>query len=307
MMALVVFWACTPSVPSRYIQPDEMEDILYDYHLAQAMAQKDKNYQEGQKNRTKYFYAVLAKYDVTEADFDSSMVYYYSDIPQLQKIYSAVEERMDNEASHIGATIVERESTTSLNGDTANVWKEATAAVLMPVAPYNRIDFSLKVDTSFHKGDEFQLTFNTDYLYQSGTKDAVIYAAVTFDNDSTAQYYTHVSSSGQSQLRIPSNFNNAIRKFTGFIYLSRGSDDSNTLKLMFIDKIRLLRFHKKENPKPASPTPSMPTPSTTDTVKGKPNASPLMPNETPQMQKGAPQMQKGIPPTPIKPIQRNVR
>ena len=30
--------ACTPTVPKEYIQPGEMEDILYDYHVAQAMS-----------------------------------------------------------------------------------------------------------------------------------------------------------------------------------------------------------------------------------------------------------------------------
>ena len=31
--------ACRPGTPSEYIQPDDMEDILVDYHLARAMAQ----------------------------------------------------------------------------------------------------------------------------------------------------------------------------------------------------------------------------------------------------------------------------
>lgn len=295
MMALVAFWACTPTIPSKYIQPDEMEDILYDYHLAQAMAQKEANYQEGQKNRTKYFYAVLAKHSVSEADFDSSMVYYYSNIPQLQKIYEQVEERMDNEAAHLGATIIERQTTTITDkGDTANIWKGSFSAMLMPVIPYNRMDFELNVDTSFHKGDEFLMTFNTDFIYQSGTKDAVVYTAVTYDNDSTAQYYTHVSSSGSTQLRIPSNFKNSIKKMKGFIYLSRGNDNSNTQKLMFIDRIFFLRYHKKEQPKqkPTSPSPPLPKQDTIKEMPSLPNGAPRpMPNGKPN----------------LKPIQRDVR
>lgn len=292
IMAMLALWACTPTVPSRYIQPDEMEDILYDYHLAQALAQRVPNYQDGQKKRTEYFYAVLAKHGVKEADFDSSMVYYYSNIPQLQKIYGAVEERMDNEANHLGASIMERETTISANGDTANIWKANSSAMLMPVVPYCRMDFEMKVDTSFHKGDEFLMSFNTDFLYQSGTKDAVVYTAVTFDNDSTAQYYTHVSSSGQSQLRIPSNFNNSIKSMKGFIYLARGSDNSNTLKLMFVSGIRFLRYHKKEQqkPKPMTTSPTLPK---ADSIKEMP---PTPNGDSRPLPNGKP---------PIKPIQAN--
>lgn len=309
MMALVAFVACTPSIPPQYIQPDEMEDILYDYHLAQAIAQQEANFQQSQIDRTKYFYAVLKKHGVSEAEFDSSMVYYYSDVPKLQKIYSGVEERIDNEAAHLGATIVERESSLNAKGDTTNVWDGKTAAVLMPIAPYNRMDFSLKVDTSYHKGDEFLMAFNTDYLYQSGTKDAVVYMAVTFDNDSTAQYYSHINSSGLSQLRVPSNFNNAIRKVCGFIFLSQGNDKSNTTKLMFIDRIRLLRYHKKEQPKPTA-TPQTPmTPPTTPAQGQKPDSTSAKmthptPKVTPPTPNGGPRQ---LPKPPLKPIQKNVR
>lgn len=307
-LALVAFWACTPTVPSRYIQPDEMEDILYDYHLAQAMAQRETNYQEGQKNRTLYFYAVLAKHNVSEADFDSSMVYYYSNIPQLQKVYEAVEERMDNEANHLGATIMERQTTTlSANGDTANIWKGSSSAMLMPVIPYNRMDFEMKIDTSFHKGDEFLWTFDTDFLYQSGTKDAVIYTAVTFDNDSTAQYYTHVSSTGKSQLRIPSNFKNSIKKMRGFIYLTRGNDNSNTLKLMFIDRIFFLRYHKKEQPK-TKPTTPAPTKSKPDSIKvvASPQKEDIQPAKNGSIQSPPKEGARPMPNAkqPLKPIQR---
>ena len=37
---LLAVVGCKPTVPSDYLSPSEMEDILYDYHLAVAMAQK---------------------------------------------------------------------------------------------------------------------------------------------------------------------------------------------------------------------------------------------------------------------------
>ena len=38
LFVLLLLAACHPGVPKQYIQPDEMEDLLYDYHLSQAMA-----------------------------------------------------------------------------------------------------------------------------------------------------------------------------------------------------------------------------------------------------------------------------
>jgi len=40
-LGLLLLMACTPSVPSDVIQPGDMEDILYDYHVAKAMGSQE--------------------------------------------------------------------------------------------------------------------------------------------------------------------------------------------------------------------------------------------------------------------------
>ena len=70
LLVLMLVVACKPTVPSEYIQPDDMEDILYDYHLALAMS-RQKGGTEMDFNRSLYFQSVLKKHGVTEADFDS--------------------------------------------------------------------------------------------------------------------------------------------------------------------------------------------------------------------------------------------
>ena len=38
MLALWLLAACKPRIPSQVIQPDDMEDVLYDYYLASGMS-----------------------------------------------------------------------------------------------------------------------------------------------------------------------------------------------------------------------------------------------------------------------------
>ena len=77
LLVLMLVVACKPSIPSEYIQPDDLEDILYDYHLGLAMSRQNGG-SNADYNRSLYFQSVLKKYGVTEAEFDSSLVYYYS-------------------------------------------------------------------------------------------------------------------------------------------------------------------------------------------------------------------------------------
>lgn len=240
--AVLLVVGCKPTVPSDYIQPNDMGDILYDYYVSKAMAYQSDDYAF---NRVAYSEAVLKKHGVTRAEFDSSLVYYYTHADQLGKIYTNVSERIGDEAKRLGASVAEGEYTRlTANGDTANIWKDATSALLMPMAPYNRIDFAMRADSTFRRGDSFSLNCTTDFMFQSGTKDALIYVAVTYKNDSIATSYTHVSNSGNSSLRIPANDEADIKEIRGFFYLAQGSDNSNTQKLMFLTNIHLVRFHK---------------------------------------------------------------
>ena len=83
---LAVLCSCKPSIPRDVIDPDDMEDILYDYHLADAAANLNSDSTRFYNARL-YQLAVLKKHGVTEAQFDSSMVYYTRHTEKLYAIY----------------------------------------------------------------------------------------------------------------------------------------------------------------------------------------------------------------------------
>lgn len=248
LFALLLLMACKPKVPDEYIQPDEMEDILYDYHIAQAMA-KERGVGSMDVERNRNFLAVLKKYKLTQADFDSSLVYYYSHMERLKDIYLGVNERLSDEAKLIGAAVgdINRYSSYSASGDTANIWTGRTDLLLVPRPAFNRFDFTVNVDTTFYKGDSFMFQFMSEYIWQSGTKDAVVCIVSKYEGDSIIQTVNHVAISGIAQVRVPANRDNKIKEMHGYIYLSAGGEDLSTLrKMMFISQIQLIRFHNKE-------------------------------------------------------------
>ena len=246
VLMLMMAVGCKPKVPSEYIQPDELEDILYEYHVAEAMARN--NADATDVKQTEYFYAVLEKHHVTEAVFDSSLVYYYSHAERLKNIYQSVHERLVNDAKKLGASVgdINRYSQYSETGDTANIWRDETAMLLIPRPTKNRFDFVVKADSTFMLGDSFMFQFMTEHIWQSGSKDAIVCIKTTYEKDSVIQSVNHVSISGISQLRIPSNNTLKIKELRGFIYMPQVDDEMEARRLMFISQIQLIRFHHKE-------------------------------------------------------------
>lgn len=238
--------ACKPGTPSQYIQPDDMEDILVDYHLARAMADdnaggyEDRNYQQAL-----YVEAVLKKHGVTQEHFDSSLMYYYRRADRFDKICQHVSQRLEAQALVLGASEgeISQYSTLSASGDTANIWMGRTAKVMMPIPPYNRWDFELEIDSTYKPGDSFLMQFMSDFMYQDGSRNGTLYVAVTYDNDSVVARNLHFSMAGLSQLRIASLDGHTVKRLRGFFYLTGNNERSSTIRLLFLNNIQLIRFH----------------------------------------------------------------
>ena len=201
---------------------------------------------------------MLKKHDVSRADFDSSLVYYYTRADRFIKICKNLQERLGEDALTFGASAseVERFSELAMTGDTANIWNAERSRLMVPYAPYNHLQFRIKADTAFHKGDSFMLTFNSDFIYQSGSKDAVAYLAVRFANDSVASVNTHFSASGPTQLRVPSS-DEKVKELTGFIYLGHGFEVTSNLQMLILSRIQLIRFHKPKEDKERKEAPQV--------------------------------------------------
>jgi hypothetical protein len=184
---------------------------------------------------------------VTEADFDSSLVYYYSHVYRLKDIYAEVNQRLSDEATSLGVAVgeINRYSQYSTTGDTANIWNQQTDLLLIPRATMNRYDFTVKVDSTFKRGDSFMFQFMSEYIWQSGSKDLTVCIVCKYEGDSIIQTSNHISVAGTAQVRVPAYREKKLKEMRGFIYLSDGDDDSNTQKMLFISQIQLIRFHDK--------------------------------------------------------------
>ena len=254
LLALVL--SCKPQVPGDYIQPDELEDILYDYHLADAMAEENRSDDNMQYNRLLYRQAVLKKYGITQAEFDSTLVYYTRHSDRLHRIYENLSKRFSDEAMALGASAsdVNRYGNLTSDGDTANVWTGDKAVILTADAPYNVMSFEITADTTYHKGDRMMLNFNTDFIFRDGMRDAVASLAIQFANDSVAGSTTHMSSNSKYTVSVSDNGRLGIKAVRGFIYLPKSRTDGPvSLQLLSVTNISLVRFHDNEKPMTVSP------------------------------------------------------
>lgn len=249
-MVLLLLVACKPKVPSEVIQPGEMEDLLYDYYLGQGMS-----FPTSEEN-TEYFEEyhrrlVLKKYGYTQVDFDSSMVWYYNHLEDLYKIYERVQHRLGEDALAQGTSVRELQQFTktySITSDTTDVWEGKRYLLLYPQAPFHIYSFKQKADTTYHAGDSFLFSYGTNFLVQSGSRNAVVFLSLTYANDSVVTRNYAVPPSGMGTIRV-NDVDYPLKELRGYIIMNRRGSQTmdNEVCMLFLDRIQLLRIRKKQN------------------------------------------------------------
>lgn len=242
---VVMVVACEPKVPARYIQPDDFEDLLYDYQVARTMAEENDSIDDRDAAWATFRQAVFSKHGVSEEQFDSSLVYYTRHSDRLYKIYGSLQDRMRDEAVRWGADAREigRWGADIAEGDTVNVWRGEPHIVLMHAPPYNFYSYVVETDTTFEKGDKVILSFDALFLYQEGKRDCVATLAVTFANDSVAVRTTHAARNARFNVEIADRDTLGIKSIKGyFCVVNDLSAPQTTMRTVFVNNIRLVRM-----------------------------------------------------------------
>ena len=178
------------------------------------------------------------------------MVYYMRHTELLEDVYKDLTDRYNNEITAMGGSAKEGGEFANLSatGDTANVWNLATSMVFMPVQPFNSTSFDIKVDSTFHKGDRLMLDFDAQFIYQDGMRNGVAMLAVQFGNDSIAQRTIMIQSTQHYSVELSDADSLGIKSVKGYFMLMNddngtGVSSQTTLKLMFLEHIKLIRMH----------------------------------------------------------------
>ncbi len=236
-------FGCGKKVPKDVIQPQAMEDLLYDYHLATTLS-ADLPYNENYKKEA-YLAYVFKKHHVTEAEFDSSMVWYSRHSDEMTTIYQNLQKRMETTAEQLKKQTIRYsgEVSVSLSGDTVDLWQDRTLYWLTAYGLTNKLTFDLKADTSFHEKDRLVWEADFSFLPKGKTSGRVVMGVnLTFSNDSTQGMTRVVSMSGMQRLVITPDSAFKYKNVTGFMYYT-GEEETSVL----VSHIQLMRYRTPEH------------------------------------------------------------
>jgi len=261
---MLTVMACKVKRPDGVIAESQMEELLYDYHLARSMGENlpvSDNYK-----KALYIQSVFQKYDVTQAEFDSSMVWYTRHTDILAKIYEKINDRLKEEQASINhmVAIRDKKSPVSQPGDSVELWFMEQVSCLTNAQDNNKISFVIPADVNSQDRDA--LVWKASFFYPSKAGKAMpeTYMAMQmiYRNDSVITSSRKITRSGEQEIRLQSDTLGALREVRGYIYFEGGKDD-----YVLVHNISMKRYRVTgEIAKPVEPIPT----DSTRTVKSLP-------------------------------------
>lgn len=249
-VTLVVFvsmaiHSCKPGVPKDVVKMSKMEDVLYDYHLSLALSGQFSS--DSIDYYTRYYQqSVLKKHGLDKSEFVRSMEYYERHTDKLKKIYKNLSERfggsVDGPSSYLSSNLAQQ----ALKGDTLSVWRGPTE-VLLSSQGVNRFMYVQRCDTTFHVGDQLQMSFNADWFYHDGERRAVAQVVVRYEGDSVAVMNHYFYTSGLQFMSLTVG-KRRVERIDCIVYqCAPWSERARILKLSSIKMYRLRNRATKEN------------------------------------------------------------
>lgn len=237
---LTLFAACKPGKPSDVLSAGEMEDVLYDYHLAGGLAKTKPTDSIAYYERL-YRHAVFRKHELTQADFDRSMAWYSRRTEELKNVYEAIAKRLGEEETSGRNTAIPLPGEATASGDTLNSWHGATSALLCSQNT-NRFTFVETPDTTFRADDRIEWRFSTKWYYNEGTRQAVAALFIHYEGDSVATVRQNVFF-GKEQTVSATLADRPVKRIEGLVYLRSGW--SERPRMVYLSHFALLRIHPK--------------------------------------------------------------
>lgn len=250
ILFLICIVSCKPSLPSGIMTEDQMLDFLYDYHIL--MADANSNHADSTAFYKKmYFDALLDKYDISEATFDTSMVYYQRHAKELKEVYENINKRFEK---YVGQeNLLTKDETADYmmypqKGDSALIWSNRTSEVIFAQPPYNIYSFRIKADSASTVGDVLEFKYQSRFLVENNRRNAFALLSVIFENDSAAYVSSYSTMDGVNTITYkPSSKDSVIvKEIRGFIAILSQNNvkEKRNLNVLNISNVAVIRYHK---------------------------------------------------------------
>lgn len=262
LLLILVLSSCGRQ-PRGVLSVNEMADLIVDLQIADAYIDSDMGRFDSDSSMMVIKQSVFKKHGISQADYDSSLVWYAHNMEDYNKAYdkavTKLKERYDKlnkdgkgdndqpgefMAGHTGAPTHDatprysphekhlKHLSTDVKSDSADLWQGERRYMLTQGSRRGFITFDLLPDANKQPGDRYQLA----YKLLRGGNEFKVSLNVDYSDGGTAQITRGTNSDGWVSIDIQSDSTRHVRRIYGYV-----SYDMRQGHTAFVDSLSLMR------------------------------------------------------------------
>lgn len=264
ILMLMCLAGCRVNRPSDVLSPREMENFLYDYHLAQSVAAGLPN-EERFKSKALIDWAFESN-GIDSADFERSLVWYTRYPKEFAKIYKKLYSRIDEEYKQSSNAIsrIEKRAFNVQSGDSVQLWYLGRTCILNTSRYMNKVTLEHQKDTTFHCGDTIVWDADITFVSLSDSIGQNLYLALSAKcGDTIMVSDTVLAGADGGHISLPlvldSGSSMSSLRFQAY-YLDNAMDFGGTAILSSVKMMRIHNYSYQAAPQTETPADSVGTP-----------------------------------------------
>lgn len=235
-LVLILLTTCS-KVPDHIISEKRMQDIVVDMYLAESIIASDYKKYNNDSIKQVLFKSVFAKHQITQADYDSSLVWYAKNLEIYLQVYDRAKLDVEQQIKDLGD--VQAKASPSSNQDSIDIWPRRSSFEFTPKALFNGIVFDISPDINYSSGSSFVLGMKVWGLKKDSRNFPEIRISA-YQEDTVITTNLKLTKDGYNEVFIKSLPTKQVKRVYGFIRLDNA--DSTYYKV-YLDSINLMKYN----------------------------------------------------------------
>lgn len=236
-LCFIFIIACSRT-PKGIISEKEMRRVLVDMQLAEAMINMNPQDYRTNEEKTALYQSVFEKYSLTEAEYDSSLVWYGRNLDLYMRIYNLALTDVKKRIELMGDVKPEAVSTT--DGDSIDIWMYRRYYEFSPLNLSNTIILDFKPNREYASGCIFLLSFQV-WGISSAIPQTIDMKICADQNDTTLIVNKVINADGKQELMLKTLPTKRVKRIYGYIRLNEKKESA--YPKIYLDDFQLMKFN----------------------------------------------------------------
>jgi len=239
ILTFVCFLCSCSRVPKQFLSEKEMRVVLYDMHIAEAMVETNSDMFRTSDERERLYQGVFAKHHITQAKYDSSLIWYGKNMDLYMRIYKMVTNDISESIAKLGDIKPNPLSGEMSTRDSIDVWIDNNSYIFHPKQIFQTLIFEISPERPYSAGSSYVMGLSVWGL-SPGTKQKLRLGLRALQSDTIISVNQDVYGDGYYETVMRTATSKPVIRIYGYI---RMEDDDSPYHQVYVDDIRLMKYN----------------------------------------------------------------